>query len=102
MNIYEILQNYKLDFWTFWGMVAQGFFFLRLLIQWFRSEQAKKTIVPISFWWLGLIGAAMLFVYALARNDIVFLITAILQVIIYSRNSIIAFNQQPDNIIQEI
>lgn len=101
MNIIEILNNYKLDLWTFWGIVAQGFFFLRLLIQWLRSEQAKKTIMPISFWWLGLIGAAMLFVYALARNDIVFLITAILQVVIYSRNLIIALNQQPDNTTKE-
>jgi len=82
-------------------MAAQGFFFSRLIIQWFRSEQAKKTIMPISFWWLGLIGSAMMFVYAVVRNDMVFLITAILQVIIYSRNLIIAFNQQPDNITQE-
>jgi len=101
MNIFEFLQKFKLDFWTLWGIAAQGFFFLRLFIQWFRSEQAKKTVVPLSFWWLGLIGAAMLFVYAFARNDIVFLITAILQVIIYSRNLIIACNQQPDKIIPE-
>ena len=90
MDILNYIKSIKLDFWTLWGLAAQGFFFLRLIIQWFRSERAKKTIVPISFWWLGLLGAAMLFTYAAARKDIVFLITAVLQVIIYSRNLSIA------------
>lgn len=90
--ILEILHKFEFDFWTYWGMAAQGFFFLRLIIQWFRSEKAKRTIIPSSFWWLGLIGASMLLIYALIRNDIVFIITAILQIIIYSRNFVIALN----------
>jgi lipid-A-disaccharide synthase-like uncharacterized protein len=96
VNIFSIFENFKLDFWTLWGIVAQGFFFFRLVIQWYSSEKAQKTIVPISFWWLGMIGACMLFIYAFARNDIVFLITAILQVIIYFRNLRIAFNQKSE------
>jgi lipid-A-disaccharide synthase-like uncharacterized protein len=81
---------FNLDFWTFWGLTAQGFFFLRLIIQWVRSEKEKRTIVPLSFWWLGIIGAIMLIIYAVIRKDIVFLITSILQIVIYTRNYIIA------------
>ena len=86
----KIINMFNVDFWTFWGLGAQGFFFLRLIIQWVRSEKEKRTIVPLSFWWLGIIGAVMLFVYALIRKDIVFILTSILQLGIYSRNYVIA------------
>jgi lipid-A-disaccharide synthase-like uncharacterized protein len=88
--IEKFIAYFNLDFWTLWGLAAQGFFFLRLIIQWIRSEQEKRTVVPLSFWWLGIIGAVMLFMYAIIRKDIVFLITSVLQLIIYVRNYVIA------------
>jgi len=90
----KIISMFDVDFWTIWGLGAQGFFFLRLIIQWIRSEKEKKTVVPLSFWWLGIIGAVMLFVYALIRKDIVFILTSILQLGIYSRNYVIAFRSK--------
>ena len=89
-----IIEYFHLDFWTLWGLFAQGFFFLRLFIQWFRSEREKRTVVPLSFWWLGILGAIMLFVYAVIRVDLVFIITSILQLIIYSRNLSIALHSE--------
>ena len=86
----KFIDYFNLDFWTLWGLIAQGFFFLRLIIQWVRSEKEKKTVVPLSFWWLGIIGAIMLLFYAIIRKDLVFLITSILQLIIYFRNYVIA------------
>ena len=88
----KFIDYFNLDFWVIWGLAAQGFFFLRLTIQWLRSEKEKKTVVPLSFWWLGIIGAMMLFVYAIVRRDLVFILTAILQLVIYSRNYKIALN----------
>ena len=86
----KFIDYFNLDFWTLWGLIAQGFFFLRLIIQWVRSEKEKKTVVPLSFWWLGIIGAIMLLFYAIIRKDLVFLITSVLQLIIYFRNYVIA------------
>ena len=88
--IRSVIDYFSLDFWTLWGLFAQGFFFLRLIIQWIRSEKEKKTVVPLSFWWLGIIGAVMLGFYAVIRRDIVFILTSLLQLVIYSRNLIIA------------
>jgi len=88
--IEKFVVYFSLDFWTIWGLAAQGFFFLRLIIQWLQSEKEKRTVVPLSFWWLGIIGAVMLLIYACIRKDIVFFITAILQLIIYFRNYKIA------------
>ena len=88
--IKKLIEYFNLDFWTIWGLGAQGFFFLRLIIQWIRSEKEKKTIVPLSFWWLGIVGAIMLMVYAVIRRDIIFILTSLLQFVIYGRNYWIA------------
>ena len=92
--IHTLIVYFNLDFWTFWGFAGQSFFFLRVIIQWVRSEQEKKTVIPLSFWWLGIIGAIMLFVYAIIRRDLVFLITSVLQLVIYFRNYVIAVRSE--------
>ena len=92
--INRIIEYFNLDFWTIWGLAAQGFFFLRMIIQWVRSEKEKKTVVPLSFWWLGILGAVMLFTYAFIRRDLIFILTSILQLVIYGRNYIIALKSK--------
>lgn len=85
-----MLSNFKIDFWTLWGVAAQGLFFGRFIIQWWYSEKAKKTVIPDNFWYLSLAGAVMTLIYALVRSDLVFLITGFLQILLYSRNLILA------------
>ena len=99
--IEKLVDYFHLDFWVIWGLAAQGFFFLRLIIQWMRSEKEKKTVIPLSFWWLGIAGAVMLFIYAMVRRDLVFILTSILQLIIYSRNFTIALRAKDGNSYDE-
>lgn len=81
---------FKFDFWTIWGFASQGFFFSRFILQWYQSEKLGKITIPHAFWTLSLIGSVMLFVYAVARRDIVFLVAGIFQLIIFSRSYIIS------------
>lgn len=85
-----MLNNFKIDFWTLWGIAAQGLFFLRFIIQWYYSEKAKKTVIPHIFWYLSLSGAVMTLIYSLIRSDLVFLLTGFLQILLYSRNLVLA------------
>jgi lipid-A-disaccharide synthase-like uncharacterized protein len=55
----------------------------------YDQRDSIKLVVPKNFWWLWLIGAIMIFMYAISRTDINFLITAILQMFFYSRNLIL-------------
>jgi len=89
----EFISNFRFDFWTIWGIVAQGMFFSRFILQWVLSEREKKVVIPRAFWFLSLIGACMVLVYAFVRYDLVFLITGILQIFLYSRNLILSKNQ---------
>ena len=78
--------GYKIDFWTVWGLLAQGVFFSSFVVQWWKSERKKKSHLPAEFWYLRLLGAMMLFVYVVERRDLVFLLATVLQSLIYIRN----------------
>lgn len=84
-----MLENFKFDFWTLWGLAAQGLFFSRFIIQWWYSEKAKKTVIPNNFWYISLFAAVMTIIYALVRSDVVFLVTGILQIFLYGRNLVL-------------
>lgn len=51
------------------GFSAQIVFMGRFAIQWIASEIRKKSVVPVSFWWLSLAGATMLMCYFALRGD---------------------------------
>tara|TARA_R110000868_G_scaffold153644_10_gene379177 strand:+ start:11126 stop:11407 length:282 start_codon:yes stop_codon:yes gene_type:complete len=76
----------QLDFWTIFGFLGQGIYFLRFLIQWIYSEKSKASVVPDIFWPISIVGAIFLFVYAVARMDIVFIVGSVLSLFIYVRN----------------
>lgn len=88
-----MINSFKVDFWTFWGLFAQGLFFLRFIIQWYSSEKAGKVVVPKIFWFISLLGAVMVIVYAAVRSDLVFLVTGTLQIFLYSRNIKLIFTK---------
>ena len=92
----KFIDYFNLDWGVLWGLIAQGIFFLRFFIQWLQSEREKKIVIPLSFWWLSIAGAVMLFVYAMIRKDIVFILTSIMQLVIYSRNFVIAYKAKDE------
>ncbi|NRB00727.1 MAG: lipid-A-disaccharide synthase N-terminal domain-containing protein [Rhodobacteraceae bacterium] len=72
--------------WLAIGLVAQLMFSARFLVQWISSEREKKSVVPVSFWWLSLFGGAMLFIYGLERGEPVILLGQSFGIIVYARN----------------
>ena len=86
MNIQAILSYFRIDFWTGWGFAAQALFLSSFIVQWLKSEKAKKSLLPAEFWYLRLAGGLMLLVYVIVRKDLVFAVALVLQTIIYLRN----------------
>jgi lipid-A-disaccharide synthase-like uncharacterized protein len=72
--------------WTGIGFLGQFLFGCRFIVQWLRSEKAKQSVVPLSFWYLSLLGGAVLLVYAIYRRDPVFILGQGLGLLIYFRN----------------
>ncbi|MEL6584833.1 MAG: lipid-A-disaccharide synthase N-terminal domain-containing protein [Pseudomonadota bacterium] len=68
------------------GLGAQAIFMSRFLVQWISSERAKKSVMPVAFWWLSITGAAMLLTYGILRQDIVIILGQSFGFLVYARN----------------
>jgi len=76
----------RLDWWVLLGFAAQGLFTMRFLVQWIASERAKRSVIPLAFWYLSIGGGLLLLIYALYRKDPVFIAGQAFGVFVYLRN----------------
>jgi lipid-A-disaccharide synthase-like uncharacterized protein len=74
------------DAWVALGLVAQGVFFARFLIQWLASERARQSVIPVAFWYLSLCGSLLLLIYSIHVKDPVFILGQSTGSVIYIRN----------------
>jgi lipid-A-disaccharide synthase-like uncharacterized protein len=72
--------------WTAIGLLGQGLFSARFLIQWIASERRKSSVIPRAFWFFSLAGSVVLLAYGIHRRDQVIIIGQIPGVFIYGRN----------------
>lgn len=72
--------------WISIGFGGQFLFSMRFIIQWFVSERAKQSIVPVAFWYFSLGGGVTLLAYAVYRQDPVFIAGQAGGLLIYARN----------------
>lgn len=72
--------------WVLLGFVAQFLFMMRFVVQWIASERARRSIVPVAFWFFSLGGGFLLLIYAVHRQDPVFIAGQALGLVIYLRN----------------
>ena len=86
MNIDLGFFSFTLTTWLAIGFLGQGLFSMRFIIQWLVSEKAKKSVIPMAFWYFSLAGGTTLFAYACYKEDPVFILGQGLGVFIYLRN----------------
>ncbi|MFL6816333.1 MAG: lipid-A-disaccharide synthase N-terminal domain-containing protein [Bradyrhizobium sp.] len=76
----------KFDGWVALGFVAQAFFTMRFVVQWIASERARRSVIPVAFWFFSIGGGTLLLIYALYRKDPVFIAGQALGLLVYTRN----------------
>jgi lipid-A-disaccharide synthase-like uncharacterized protein len=72
--------------WLGVGLFGQGLFSMRFIVQWYRSERMKQSVVPVQFWYFSLAGGVTLLSYAVYKQDPVFIIGQLSGLLIYARN----------------
>ncbi len=72
--------------WLAIGLLGQAAFSGRFLVQWLASERAGRSVVPIGFWYLSLVGSLLLLAYAMHREDPVFVLGQVFGTAVYLRN----------------
>jgi lipid-A-disaccharide synthase-like uncharacterized protein len=73
--------------WKIVGLMGSVMFGSRFVLQWIASERARKSIIPIGFWEISLVGNLLLLSYfVFYRRDSVGIITNLLPLPMYIRN----------------
>jgi lipid-A-disaccharide synthase-like uncharacterized protein len=72
--------------WLAIGFTGQGLFAVRWLVQWFHSERQRRSVIPLSFWWLSMGGAIVLLAYSIYKLDPVFIVGNAINSTVYVRN----------------
>ena len=75
--------------WKIIGWIGNVVFFSRFFFQWYATEKKKQVVVPLTFWWLSLVGSLLLLVYGLHQRDSVFIFAYAFTWIPYIRNLVI-------------
>ena len=84
MNLHAITQPEWLVLAV--GFGGQALFSARFLVQWVASERVKRSVIPEAFWYLSMAGGMTLLVYAIYREDPVFMVGQATGLAIYARN----------------
>jgi lipid-A-disaccharide synthase-like uncharacterized protein len=86
----------QFDGWIALGFVAQLAFTMRFVVQWVASERAGRSVIPLAFWFFSIGGGLLLLIYAIKRQDPVFILGQGLGLFIYVRNLMLIFKpKQP-------
>ena len=75
------------SFWIFaLGLVAQGLFSARTLVQWVLSEKARTVVNPTIFWILSLLASLLFFLYGWLREDFALMLGQVIGFYVYIWN----------------
>ena len=81
--------------WLIIGFAGQAVFTGRFVLQWLYSELKRRSMIPVGFWYLSMLGSALLLTYAIYRQDPVFIIGQSFGFLVYLRNlQLIARHQE--------
>lgn len=89
-GLWETLKAYWSQtpwYWIVIGFGGQMFFFFRFFVQWIASERARRSVVPLAFWYLSILGGLFLLTYGVFfLRDPVIILGQTTGTLIYARN----------------
>ena len=86
----------KLTWLVLVGYAGQALFATRFVVQWIASERARKSVIPVAFWFFSIGGGLLLFGYALLIRDPVFILGQGFGVLVYLRNLYFVYREKRD------
>jgi lipid-A-disaccharide synthase-like uncharacterized protein len=72
--------------WGAVGLLGQGAFTARFVVQWFASERKRETVMPVAFWWLSLAGGLITLTYVVHLGSLALTLGQSMGLFVYVRN----------------
>ena len=85
----------KTALWLGIGVIGQGLFAMRFLVQWIATERRKKSVVPTAFWWLSLAASILMCASFTREREWVFAAGIAATTLIYARNLWLIYRYGP-------
>ena len=82
--------------WLALGISGQLVFTARFVVQWIVSERQKRSVIPLPFWYLSLVGSLMVLSYAIYTGDPVFILGFSFNSVVYIRNLRLIYRRKPE------
>lgn len=82
--------------WLGVGLVGQSLFMMRFVVQWIHSERHQKSVIPVSFWYLSLIGGVTVLAYGLHKAEPVIILGQLPGTFVYARNLMLIRREKHD------
>lgn len=69
-HILGAIQRFELTPWKVVGFLGSIMFTSRWFVQMYYTRKLKRVVMPLAFWWLSVIGSALLLAYFIfGKND---------------------------------
>ena len=94
-NYFKELYVELKDPWALIGWVGQLFFSSRFIVQWIATERKKQSIIPVSFWYLSIVGSLLLLAYGFYIKKPVYIVGYLFNSVIYVRNLYFIYKKKP-------
>ncbi len=72
--------------WLTMGLLGQLMFTARFVVQWWASEKAGRSVVPVAFWYFSILGSLIVLAYGIHKLEPVIIIGQLPGTVIYARN----------------
>lgn len=82
--------------WLTIGLAGQAMFMMRFVVQWIHSERHQKSVIPVSFWYLSLVGGLTVLAYGLHRAEPVIILGQLPGTFVYARNLMLIRRESRD------
>lgn len=93
--IARFLRNDNVPLWLLvFGSAGQIIFTLRFIYQWYYSYRRRRSILPLGFWIISLVGSGIIIAYGIFRLDPVLILGQSVGFVAYLRNIVIGSRQK--------
>ncbi len=82
--------------WLAIGLAGQTLFMIRFVVQWIHSERHQKSVIPVSFWYLSLVGGLTVLAYGLHKAEPVIILGQLPGTFVYARNLMLIAREKRD------
>ena len=72
--------------WLLVGLLGQGLFASRFIVQWFKSETEGRSVIPLAFWYFSVVGGIVSLAYAIYIDSIPYILGQGSGLVVYARN----------------